>query len=264
MLRATGLTLADGRVVDVSIAVHAGEIVGLAGLVGSGKSEVGRACFGLEVIASGTIEVAGRVVGHPTPRSMLAAGVAYVPPDRRTEGLVITRSVRENVSLAALDLPLYSRLGFLRRISERRSVLAIAQRLNLRPLAIERQVGYFSGGNQQKVLLGRGLTRRLRVFVFDEPTTGVDVGAKAEIYGFLKELCEAGAAILLISSDLPEILHLAHRAYVMHRGRLRAELTGAEITEPAVLSHFFDPATDLEPEPLAAAPTAAAAPAVRS
>ena len=241
LLRTVGLTLANGRVGDVSIAARAGEIVGIAGLVGSGKSEVARAIYGLDPIASGTVEVGGERVAKPTPKGMLERGVVYVPPDRRDEGLVMARPVRENVSLAALDLPLFSRCGFLRRGRERQHVAAVAQRLNLRPLAIERQVAFFSGGNQQKVVLGRGLTRASRVFLFAEPTTGVDVGAKIEIYGFMKELCERGAALVLISSDLPEILHLAHRAYVMHRGRLRAELAGADLTEERVLAAFFDP-----------------------
>jgi ribose transport system ATP-binding protein len=131
-------------------------------------------------------------------------------------------------------------LGVLRRGLEGRVVREIAQRLNLRPLNIERQVAFFSGGNQQKVVLGRGLARDVKLFIFDEPTTGVDVGAKVEIYGFVKELCERGAAVLLISSDLPELLHLANRAYVMHRGEIRAELAGPALTEAAVLASFFD------------------------
>jgi ribose transport system ATP-binding protein len=171
---------------------------------------------------------------------MIELGVAYIPPDRREEGLVAMRPVRENVSLAALDRPVFSRAGILRRLQERTVVRDIAQRLNLRPLNIDRQVATFSGGNQQKVVLGRGLTRDVKLFIFDEPTTGVDVGAKVEIYGFMKELCERGAAILLISSDLPELLHLANRAYVMHRGEVRAELAGAALTEEAVLANFFD------------------------
>ena len=240
MLQTQGLSLASGRVRDVSIVVRAGEVVGLAGLVGSGKSEVGRAIYGLETIARGTVEIAGEIVPRPTPRGMLERGVVYIPPDRREEGLVATRSVRENMSLAALGLPLFSRWGFLRRRREGRIVREIAQRLSLSPLNIERQVAYFSGGNQQKVVLGRGLTRDVDIFIFDEPTTGVDVGAKIEIYGFMKELCEQGAAILLISSDLPEVLHLAHRVYVMHRGEVRAELAGAALTEEAVLANFFD------------------------
>ena len=240
MLQTVALKLANGRVHDVSIDVRAGEVVGLAGLVGSGKSEIGRAAFGLEPIASGSVAIAGEVVLHPTARGMLDRGVIYIPPDRREEGLVAMRPVRENMSLAALSLPAFSRLGLLRRRLERQTVRAIAQRLNLRPLNVERQVAYFSGGNQQKVVLGRGLARNVKVFIFDEPTTGVDVGAKVEIYGFMKELCERGAAVLLISSDLPELLHLANRSYVMHRGEVRAELIGAALTEEAVLANFFD------------------------
>lgn len=250
MLKTSRLTLPTGRVHDVSIEVFAGEVVGLAGLVGSGKSEIGRAVFGLEPISAGSIAVDGDVVPRPSPGGMLARGVSYIPPDRRAEGLVASRSVRENISLAALGLPAFSRLGLIRRIQERRIVRDIGRQLNLRPLNIERQVAFFSGGNQQKVVLGRGLTRDVKLFIFDEPTTGVDVGAKVEIYGFIKELCEQGAAVLLISSDLPELLHLSRRAYVMHQGEVRAELIGAELTEEAVLANFFDrtlqPPTDAE------------------
>ncbi len=247
MLQTSRLTLPTGRVHDVSIEVRAGEVVGLAGLVGSGKSEIGRAVFGLEPISGGSVTLAGDVVLHPSPGAMLARGVSYIPPDRRAEGLVASRSVRENISLASLGLPAFSRFGLVRRFQERRIVRDIARRLNLRPLNIERQVAFFSGGNQQKVVLGRGLTRDVRLFIFDEPTTGVDVGAKVEIYGFIKELCEQGAAVLLISSDLPELLHLARRAYVMHQGEVRAELIGAELTEAAVLANFFD--RDAQPPP---------------
>ncbi|MEZ4563153.1 MAG: sugar ABC transporter ATP-binding protein [Thermomicrobiales bacterium] len=240
MIEVNGLTLTSGRIHDVSITARAGEIVGLAGLVGSGKSEVGRAIFGAEPILRGSVAIGGQVVENPTPGAMLGHGVVYIPPDRRAEGLVSTRSVRENISLAALDRPTFSRMGLLRRRMERNVVRDVAQRLSLRPPNIERQVAFFSGGNQQKVVLGRGLTRDVRVFIFDEPTTGVDVGAKVEIYGFIKDLCEQGAAVLLISSDLPELLHLSHRAYVMHRGEVRAELVGSALTEEAVLANFFD------------------------
>jgi ribose transport system ATP-binding protein len=244
MLQTTDLSLASGRVHDVSIEVRAGEVVGLAGLVGSGKSEVGRAIFGLEPIARGEVEIDGEPIRQPTPRGMLGRGVVYIPPDRREEGLVAMRPVRENISLAALDLPAFNWLGVLRRRMEGLTVREIAQRLNLRPLNVERRVSSFSGGNQQKVVLGRGLTREVAVFIFDEPTTGVDVGAKVEIYAFIKELCERGAAVLLISSDLPELLHLSRRAYVMHRGAVRAELVGDALTEEAVLANFFDRGAD--------------------
>jgi ribose transport system ATP-binding protein len=242
VLAVEGLSAGD-VVRDVSLRVGAGEIVGLAGLIGSGKSEVGRACFGLEPITAGAIRLLGRPVHRPTPRGMLRAGLVYVPPDRRAEGLVVERSVRENVALAALPLAQFSGRLFLRRRRERTICLRLADRLKLTPMSIERAVAYFSGGNQQKVVLAKGLTRNPRVFIMDEPTIGVDVGAKAEVYNFMKDLVEReGVGILLISSDLPEILHLTNRVYVMHRGRLRAELAGGEITEQAVLSHFFEAA----------------------
>jgi ribose transport system ATP-binding protein len=249
VLRTSNLTIANRRIQDVSIEVRAGEVVGIAGLLGSGKSEVARACYGLEKIERGQVELRGTVVGRPRPSYMLDHGVIYVPPDRRAEGLVLMRPMRENITLAALDLPSYARFGLLRRYQERKSATQLGLRLNVRPLAIERAMAYFSGGNQQKVVFARGLTRQTELFMFDEPTIGVDVGAKAEIYQFIKELCERGAAVLLVSSDLPEILNLAHRAYVMHQGRLRAELAGAALTERAVLAQFFE--ADEEPMPAA-------------
>ena len=172
---------------------------------------------------------------------MLDRGFFYLPSDRRGEGLVMVRGARENISLPSLDLAGLLRACFLKRGAEKaRAHAKLARRLNLQPLNIERAVEHFSGGNQQKVLLAKALSREVKLFVFDEPTVGVDVGTRVAIYEFIADLCEAGAAILLISSDLPEILHLTNRAYVMYRGELRAELAGSEITEDRVLSHFFE------------------------
>jgi len=240
VLDVKGLTTATGSVSNVSIHVRSGEIVGLAGLVGSGKSEVARACFGVERIAAGDVTFDGNRVAAMTPRQMLDRGFFYLPPDRRDEGLVMVRGSRENISLPSLDRAPFSSGLFLNRGAEKTQSLGLAKRLNLQPLNIERAVESFSGGNQQKVLLAKALSREVKLFVFDEPTVGVDVGTRVAIYRFIAELCEAGAAILLISSDLPEILHLTNRAYVMYRGIMRAELTGAEITEDRVLSHFFE------------------------
>jgi ribose transport system ATP-binding protein len=240
MLDVQDLTTANGTVSDVSITVRRGEIVGLAGLVGSGKSEVARACFGLEPIASGRIVFDGREMTGRPPRRMLDGGMFYVPPDRREEGLVMMRSVRENVTLSSLDLPRFCGPLFLRRGAETRTARELAARLNLQPANIERAVDNFSGGNQQKALLAKTLTREVKLFMFDEPTVGVDVGTRVAIYEFIRDLCEAGAAVLLISSDLPEILHLTNRAYVLYRGILRAELRGDDITEENVLGHFFE------------------------
>ena len=239
LLAVEHLTLSNGSVNDMSFYARAGEITGIAGLVGCGKSEAIRAIFGLESIAEGTIEIGGESVVRPTPASMLRRGVCYFPSDRVAEGLALARPVRENASMAALDLPAFSRRSVLQRRSERRTVQKIIDRLNLRPPHIERAVANFSGGNRQKVLLARGLTRDVSVFLFDEPTVGIDVGAKVEVYELMKELAEAGAAIVLVSSELPEIMSLSNRLYVMHRSRLVAELTGTDINEPEVLSHFF-------------------------
>lgn len=231
----------DNSVRDVSIKIRKGEIVGFAGLVGSGKSEIMRACFGITGIKKGKIIFDGGELTRVTPSRMLEMGMFYIPPDRRNEGLVMVRSVRGNISLAALHL---SKLSFysmvIKRKNEKRLALDLSKRLNLQPLKIERRVGLFSGGNQQKVMLAKVLTRDVKLFVFDEPTVGVDVGTRAAIYEFLRDLCNQGAAIALISSDLPEILYLTNRAYVFHRGRLRAELRGENITEQNILFHFFE------------------------
>ena len=171
---------------------------------------------------------------------MLDMGMFYIPPDRRTEGLVMMRNVRENITLAALSQPklsLYSML--LKRKNESELALDLSQRLSLQPLNLNRNADHFSGGNQQKILLAKVLTRNTKLFIFDEPTVGVDVGTRAAIYEFIRDLCQQGASIVLISSDLPEILHLTNRTYVFFRGELRAELSGEKITEQNILSYFF-------------------------
>ena len=174
-----------------------------------------------------------------TPRQMLDRGFFYLPPDRRAEGLVMVRAARENISLPSLNLPRDSSGMFLNRGAEN-SIARAGQAAQSPTVEHRARGGSFLGGNQQKVLLAKALSRDVKLFVFDEPTVGVDVGTRVAMLKFIAELCEAGAAILLISSDLPEILHLTSRAYVMHRGVLRAELTGSEISEDRVLSHFFE------------------------
>ena len=249
LLEIADLTLADGTVEKASLVARAGEITGIAGLVGCGKSELVRAVYGLEPIASGTISVngqniRGQDIRRPTPANSLKSRVCYFPSDRVAEGLALERPIRENASMAALDLPAFSRFRFLDRRRERETVQTIAERLSLRPANIERLVGRLSGGNRQKVMLARGLTRDIDIFLFDEPTVGIDVGAKVEVYELMKALVERGAAIVLVSSELPEVLNLSNRLYVMHRAAMVAELTGADITEQAVLSCFFHSGTE--------------------
>ncbi len=233
------LSLTNGTVQGASLRAHAGEIVGIAGLVGCGKSELIRAVFGLERIESGTIYCRGQELPAPTPRAALAHGICYFPSDRVTEGLALSRPVRENAAMAALDCAEFARGQILRLRNERRLVQRIMDTLGLRPPNIERQVVNLSGGNRQKVVLARAMTRELGVFLFDEPTVGIDVGAKFEVYELIKNLAERGAAVVLVSSELPEVMNLSQRLYVMHRGRIVAELHGEAIEEQRVLGHFF-------------------------
>jgi len=223
-LEVRNMTTAGNAVRDVSISVRAGEVVGIAGLVGSGKGEVGRACFGLETVVSGSIHLNGENVTGKSVMQMLKSGLFYLPSDRREEGLILVRGAKENISLAALDDRSFTRFGFLRRAEETKRTLELARHVELRPLNLDRHLEQFSGGNQQKVMIAKALSREVDLFIFDEPTVGVDVGTRVAIYGFIRDLCEAGAGVLLISSDLPEILHLTNRTYVMYRGELRVEV----------------------------------------
>lgn len=239
LLEVKELTM-PGRLEKVNLYVRAGEIAGIAGLAGEGKSLIPRAIFGLEKVASGEVHLSGERIQHPTPPAMLAHGVFYCPSDRAAEGLAIPRPVRENASMAALDLSAFSIYGFLRRRSEQMEVRRMVEQLQIRPPDIERLVKFLSGGNQQKVMLLRGLSRASKVFLFDDPTVGVDVGAKKEVYLFMKRLIEERAAVLFISSELPELLNLCNRLYVAHGGRIVAEFMGREITEENVLKSFFE------------------------
>jgi len=239
-LEVDDLHTVGGSVKGASITVRKGEIVGFAGLVGSGKSKFAQACFGAFDIESGTIIFNGEKIAKPKTKEMLRRGFMYLPSDRRNDGLMMMRPARENISIASLDISPFSNGWMLNKKKEAKVVKALAEQLNLSPNRVERDAGFFSGGNQQKLMLARSLTREFNLVVFDEPTVGVDVGTRAAIYEFIVELANNGAAILLISSDLPEILNLTNRAYVFYQGRIQAELMGDEITETNVLSHFFE------------------------
>lgn len=239
LLEVQSLTTADGSVRGVDLHARAGEITGIAGLVGCGKSELVRAVYGLDPIADGTVRLRGRPIERFGPRASLRRGVAYFPANRVTEGLALSRPIRENASMTALDLARFARFGFLRPRAERSAIKAVMEQLKLRPPDIERNAGTLSGGNRQKVMLGRALTRDLQVFLFDEPSVGIDVGAKVEVYEFMKRLVEAGAAVVVVSSELPEVLALSNRLYVMHQGHIAAELKGDDKTEANVLASFF-------------------------
>ncbi|TQN03481.1 monosaccharide ABC transporter ATP-binding protein (CUT2 family) [Acidovorax temperans] len=228
-----------GGVRNANITVRKGEVLGIAGLVGSGKSELMRAVYGLEQVTQGHIRFGGQLTTHASPAAMLKAGMFYLPPDRKSEGLVLGFESNANIVLDSRDRKHRSRWGLLNL--RRRLGLAeqASKRVELAPRNMTRAVGLLSGGNQQKVMFAKGLVQDAMVYVFDEPTVGVDVGTRASLYRLIKSLCESGAAVVVISSDLPEVLHLAHRAYVMCAGRVTGELTGDAICESKVLGLFF-------------------------
>ena len=240
ILALNGITTADGAVLDVSLNVRRGEIVGLAGLVGSGKSEAMQVAFGSVPVTKGEIRYKNSTVAHQSPGKAIQAGFLYLPPDRKEEGLLMVRSARENMSLAALHVTPFRRGLFLDLGGERERVLEVASQLALSPNQPERTVDHLSGGNQQKVMLARGFFQKFDLIVLDEPTVGVDVGTRAAIYRFIADLAESGTAVIVVSSDLPEVVNLSTRVYVFYRGRVQAELQRSELTEGAVLAHFFE------------------------
>eukprot|EP01022_Parablepharisma_sp_SALTPOND_P035947 TRINITY_DN9713_c0_g1_i1.p5 TRINITY_DN9713_c0_g1~~TRINITY_DN9713_c0_g1_i1.p5 ORF type:complete len:529 (+),score=208.64 TRINITY_DN9713_c0_g1_i1:876-2462(+) len=236
VLEVDGLATASG-LHDISFSVRSGEILGIAGLVGAGKSRVGRALYGLEQITAGRIILEGYELEEPNPRKCLKLGMLYFPADRHKEGLVLCRSVRDNQTLAAV--PLFERKGLINLKREESVVRSIVEKMNVRPARIHSSIANLSGGNQQKVMLSRGLTRDIKVFIFDEASCGIDVGAKREVYLFLKEQAEKGAAVIFISSELPEVLHLSHNILVTHAGGVAKQLPGQAATEEDVRSACF-------------------------
>ncbi|MFI8595355.1 sugar ABC transporter ATP-binding protein [Microbacterium sp. NPDC078428] len=237
VLEAAGLN-GDG-VHDVDLVVHAGEVVGIAGLIGSGKSELARTLAGLLPKRSGTIVVDGKPCDARTPAGMLKAGLMYYPSDRRREGLLLRRPLSESVTLGALGAAGLTRLGLIDTRKERRRAQELTARLALRPATVARNALLYSGGNQQKALIARGLLRHARVHVFDEPTVGIDVGAKADVYAQIDRTARDGAGVVVVSSDLTELIGVSDRVYVVAEGRVRGELRGDEITEQAIAERFF-------------------------
>jgi len=222
---------------DVSLELRAGEIVGLAGLIGSGRTELARAIFGADRATGGTIEIGGRAVRARSPRTAIRNGIVMLPEDRKSQGLLMLRSIVENITLPHLaDV---SKGGVMSVRSERRRTVELIQRLDVRTRSPKSAVNTLSGGNQQKVLFARWLFHAPRVFIADEPTRGVDVGAKRAIYELITQLAESGIAVLLISSEHEELLGLAHRVLVMRAGRLVAEFDQKTMSEDAVLHAAF-------------------------
>ncbi|MGH3394895.1 MAG: sugar ABC transporter ATP-binding protein [Streptosporangiaceae bacterium] len=233
VLRVERLTR-EGVFTDISLDVRAGEIVALAGLVGSGRSEVARAVFGIDRYDAGRVVMRGRELRRASPTAAIAAGIGFVPEDRRQQGLVMDMSVQQNVALASLTR--LRRGGLVRSAAERALAADWAVRLNLKYGRLTDPVSRLSGGNQQKVVLAKWLGRRPTLLIVDEPTRGIDIATKAEVHRLLVRLAQDGVAILMISSELPEVLQVGDRILVMREGRITAELGSGDASEEKIMA----------------------------
>ncbi|NIZ08118.1 sugar ABC transporter ATP-binding protein [Pseudooceanicola sp. HF7] len=229
---ATGLS-------DISLKVRPGEIVGLIGLVGAGRSEVGRALFGADPITEGSYAVNGQSQqnGRLSVRSAIAQGIALVPEDRRKQGLVLTQVTRPNISLASLGS--IASFGFINKARERERTQRMIDHFGIVPGKVDGEVAFYSGGNQQKVLLSKWAVEKPRLLILDEPSRGVDIGARQRIHEFIVEMAAAGVAVLLISSELEEVINLSHRGYLMNDGRIFAEADCRTLTVEDALNRIF-------------------------
>jgi ribose transport system ATP-binding protein len=224
----------EGALEDVSLRVRAGEVVGIAGIVGAGRTELARAIFGVDPVDSGEVWVEGRRMERFDPREAKNRGIGFITEDRQRQGIVPPLSVAENLVLASLGKS--TSLGLVNRGEQRSRAQKMIDELNIRTPGPEQEVRYLSGGNQQKTVIGKWLLADSRVLIMDEPTRGIDVGAKVEIYELMNELTEQGAGILMISSDLPEVLGMSDRILVMAGGRITGELSGEEATQERVMT----------------------------
>lgn len=232
VLEAEGLTRA-GEFQDIDFTVRAGEIVGFAGLVGAGRTEVARALFGLDKLDSGKIRINGNEVDTSSPKRAIAAGVAYVPEDRKRDGIIPALPIQHNITLGILRR--IRRFGWIPRRAERRIARERVEEMRVSPPTIDNRVDALSGGNQQKVVIGKWLAAEPSVLLLDEPTRGVDVGAKADLHELIGELAAQGTAVLMISSELPEVLSVSDRIYVLCEGRITAEFSREEANESVIM-----------------------------
>lgn len=237
VFKATGLSAAQ-MFEDIDLNIRAGEIVGLAGLIGAGRSEVIRAVFGLDKLDRGEIEIDTAAVKIKNPTQAIKAGVAMLSEDRRLVGIVPQLSIMKNATLASLKKVIHG--GFTRRREEERLATEYFQKMNVKAPSLQTRIANLSGGNQQKVLLARWLISDPKVLLLDEPTRGVDVGAKFEIYKIMTELAKQGRGILMISSELPELIGMCDRIYVMSAGRVTAELTPDQYSQETILKYAMN------------------------
>ncbi|EIR64481.1 sugar ABC transporter ATP-binding protein [Yersinia pestis] len=220
----------------INLTLHKGEIVGLAGLVGAGRSEVARCLFGIDKIAGGTVSKAGTPIQINHPSQAMSHGIGLVPESRKEQGAILVRPIRENMTLSNLKA-VSGWMGFIRRRQEREPSQKLQQKLAIKLGSVEDPIASLSGGNQQKVVIAKWLNTDCHILILDEPTRGVDVGAKAEIYNIIHQLAERGYSILVISSEMVEVINLCHRIYVMSEGRITKELQHDEISEENIMRY---------------------------
>ena len=223
-----------GVLKDINFSAYAGEVLGISGLVGSGRTELVKAIFGADPVDSGKIFIYGKEVQISSPQSAIEAGMGLLPEDRKYEGLVLKLSVKQNVSMASLGKLL--KRGMLQLNIEKSKVLDFIDKLRILTPSIEKEVQNLSGGNQQKVVLAKWLASQSRILIFDEPTRGIDVGAKVEVYNLMNELVKNGVAVIMVSSEMPEILGMSDRIMVIHQGQLACVINCEEATQEKILS----------------------------
>ena len=229
--------VSTAKVKDISFCLHRGEILGMAGLVNSGRTETARAIYGLDRLLAGQILMDGKPVSIRRAKDAVDAGIFLAPEDRRKEAMVLCRPIRENVSLANLNA--ICRYKVLQSGEERRRVTELCSRMNVKMDGIESLVQNLSGGNQQKIVVAKALTAKPRILIFDEPTQGIDVGAKAEIYAIMEQLRQDGISILVISSEIEELQRVCDRVVVMHEGRLTGEVTGDALMDAERILNYM-------------------------
>jgi len=226
--------LGDGSELHgVDLKLHRGEILGVAGLVGAGRTALGETLFGIRPAISGSIRIAGRPVKISSPGEAIRSGMGLVPEDRKSQGLFLNMAVRENIIMSAIDK--VSRWGVVRFARADRLSGSFVEKLDIRTPSLRQRVRNLSGGNQQKVIIARWLTLNPQVLILDEPTRGIDVGAKAEIHSLMNQLAQEGVGVLMISSELPEVLGVSDRIIVMHEGRVTGEFTREQATQDKIM-----------------------------
>jgi len=232
ILRIEGLNRED-KLRDINFALSKGEVLGIAGLMGSGRTELARAIFGVDKIDSGKIYIKGQLQNIKSPRNSINLGVGFLTEDRKTQGLVLNLSLKENICLPSVER--FSKLSFVNANRENKAAARYVKELHIKTTGLNQKVMFLSGGNQQKVVMSKWLCSLADILIFDEPTRGIDVASKVEIYNLMNTLTANGAAIIMISSELPEILGMSDRILVMHQGRIAGEFLAEEATQEKIL-----------------------------